>query len=134
MAVVGGRRDLHRLIAVGRRHETLLAAACYLALILALLWSSIIGGKVLSPGDVAFFQQPFVSERPASLVRASNPDLTDPVWQFFPDQWRTRQALEHGALPLWNNNVGAGRPLLASQQHAPLFPPEGKEGKTKTIA
>ncbi len=123
MAPSRGRHDLQRLIDSGRRHQTLLAVAGYVLLILALLGPSLVGGKVLSSGDVAYFQEPFYTERPATLLQSSNPYLTDPVWQFVPDQWRTRQALEQGALPLWNANVGAGRPLLASQQHAPLFPP-----------
>ncbi len=111
-----------RLVGWGQRHDTLLAIGFYAILILVLLWSSLVGGKVLSAGDQVLFQPTFAQERPASLVHPSNADLADPVQEFGPDLWRMRQSLEHGSLPLWNPNVGAGRPLLASQQQAPLFP------------
>src|SRR4051794_18923520 len=94
----------------------------FLALLLAMFWPSLLGGKVLSAGDRTWFQPPFSTQRPSTLVRPSNKDLPDPVEVFEPDFLRARKALADGAAPLWNASVGAGRPLLASQQFAPLFP------------
>ena len=77
---------------------------------------------MLSAADVVWFQPPFFVDRPADLVRPSNNALADPVEVFGPDLWHTREALYDGSLGAWNADVGAGRPLLASQQHAPFFP------------
>lgn len=99
-----------------------LAGAFFVALIFTMYAPSLVGGKVLSAGDHIFFQPPFLSERPAGLTRPSNKDLVDPVEVFHPDLWRTRESLADGGFGLWNPNVGAGRPLLASQQFSPLFP------------
>ena len=105
-----------------RRHTTVAVCLFFLALVLAMFWPSLVGGKVLSAGDRTWFQSPFISQKPSSLVRPSNKDLADPVEVFHPDTWRARQALADGSAALWNPNVGAGRPLLASQQFSPLFP------------
>ena len=35
---------------------------------------------------------------------------------------KVRGTLRSGDLPLWNPNIEAGRPLLASQQLAPFYP------------
>jgi hypothetical protein len=94
----------------------------FAGLVLAMLAPSLVGGRILSAGDRTWFQPPFSAERPAGLVRPSNKDLPDPVEVFLPDLWRTREALHSGVAPLWTASVGGGRPLLASQQHAPLFP------------
>jgi hypothetical protein len=102
--------------------RTALVGAFFVALVLGLFGPSLVGGKVLSAADVVWFQPPFFVDRPADLVRPSNNALADPVEVFGPDLWHTREALHGGSSALWNPNAGAGRPLLASQQHAPLFP------------
>ena len=95
-----------------------------MAMILALFWSALISGDVLSNGDVIFLIGPWSSEKPSSLVRVSNPGIDDQTYEFVPDMLVTRRALADGQAALWNPYQGAGRPLLASVQHAPLFPPE----------
>ncbi len=97
-------------------------SAALVALVLILLGQSLIGGKIFSSGDNLFEWPPFRAEQPAGWTRPSNPDLTDPVLGFMPDLLQTRADLSKGIAPLWNPYAAAGRPLLASQVHAPLFP------------
>ena len=94
------------------------------ALVVALLWPSLIGGNVLSNGDVIFGVAPWSAQKPAGFTHPSNPGIDDQTYEFDPDLIVTRRALAHGQLGLWNPYQGAGRPLLASVQHAPLFPPQ----------
>ena len=96
--------------------------AVFVAMILILLGPSLLGGKILSSGDTALFQGPFSGEKPASLTRPGNTELDDPMLVFQPDLIVFRRALEDGQLGLWNPDQQGGRPLLASQQTAPLFP------------
>ncbi|MGB0095965.1 MAG: hypothetical protein WBP81_25935, partial [Solirubrobacteraceae bacterium] len=93
-----------------------------LVLIVVTLSSSLIGGKVFTSGDSIYLWPPFSAQRPAHWVRPSNTILTDPLLGFNPDLLQTRADLESGVAPLWNPSIGAGRPLLASQVHAPAFP------------
>src|SRR5688500_16313297 len=98
------------------------AAAFFVVLVLVLFSPSLLGGKVLSAGDLIWFQPPLSNDRPATVVRPSNGALPDPALVFHPDLWRAREAVRSGSAPLWNANIGAGRPLLASEQFAPVFP------------
>ncbi len=112
-SVRGGRRETLAVLAI---------LAVFAALALALLSPSLLGGKILSSGDAVFFQGPFYGEKPATLLRPANSELDDPVLVFQPDLLVIRRDLEQGGLGLWNPYQAAGRPLLASQQTAPLFP------------
>jgi hypothetical protein len=100
----------------------LIPLGVFVAIILLLLSPSLLGGKILSSGDVVFFQGPFNGEKPASLTAEGNSELFDPVLVFQPDLITIRRALEGGELGLWTPYQTAGRPLWASQQTAPLFP------------
>src|SRR3712207_3425476 len=40
------------------------ATALFALLTLALLWGSLVGGRILTPGDVVYFTPPFAAERP----------------------------------------------------------------------
>lgn len=105
-----------------RSHGAALAGAVLVVMVAATLSASLIGGKVFSSGDNLLFWVPFTAEKPAGLVQPSNYQLTDPVEGFIPDLLQIRSDLSHGVLPLWNPAAGGGRPLLASQVDAPLFP------------
>jgi hypothetical protein len=82
--------------------------------------SSVIGGKVLSPGDAVQAAAPFAAHRAPSL-RVSNFALDDLSYLFEPHLYVARQAVRDGRLPLWNSSVGTGRPL-GGEQGGPLFP------------
>lgn len=91
-----------------------------LLLALALFAPSVVGGKVLSSSDHRFSFPPFPP--PQGQERPSNYQMSDQVWVFQPDQLEVREALRSGRLPTWTSKLSAGRPLLAAQQSAPLFP------------
>lgn len=88
----------------------------------AFLSPAILGSKVMTGTDLLLFQSPLSSERPADLVAPSNPLLYDATYVFHPDQLFARTQLRAGRLPIWNPFASAGRPLLAAQQSAPLYP------------
>jgi Bacterial membrane protein YfhO len=97
-------------------------AAVLVALVLTTLSSSLVGGKILSSGDVIFVFPPFSAQRPPGWVRPTNPLLSDVPFAYHPLLLQTRRDLANGILPLWNPYEGSGVPLLAWPQGAPLFP------------
>ena len=90
--------------------------------VLWLLGPSLIGARVLSANDMFYTGAPFAGTASAKVSRPSNPYLTDPVYVFHPQMQKAREAVRDGRLPLWDPNIGAGRPLLAAQLSAPLYP------------
>jgi hypothetical protein len=104
-----------------KRHGPL-AGAVLVAVVLLIMSASLFGGKVFSSGDNLFLWAPFSAHPPAGWVQPSNFLLTDPVQGFIPNMLQARADLSHGVLPLWNPDVGGGRPLFASQVDALLFP------------
>jgi len=96
--------------------------AVLIALVVVTLSSSLLGGRIFTSGDNIFVFPPFSAEHPPDWVRPSNSLLGDPLLGFNPDLIQIRSDLRKGVLPLWNPYAAAGRPLLGSQQSAPLFP------------
>ena len=78
--------------------------------------------KVLGAEDVLTQQTPFAEAHIASPPRVSNQDLSDTIYQMHPDMLFARDALRHWQLPVWSPWLGSGEPLLATEQHAILFP------------
>jgi hypothetical protein len=97
-------------------------AVCVLLLAAAALFhEQVFFDKVLSSNDIPLLHAPF--SRDALLgERPDNPLLGDAAYVFHPDLLAVRESLRGFDLPLWMSEVGAGRPLLASQQSAPLYP------------
>ncbi|MGI8802052.1 MAG: hypothetical protein ACR2KV_07740 [Solirubrobacteraceae bacterium] len=98
---------------------------CFALVGLAAVWllsDAILGGRILAPGDLTLFAvTPFPTVRPPGLLRAGNPSLTDVVFVIEPYLLHARDAIRGGMLPIWDPNVGTGRPLGA-QAAAQLFP------------
>src|SRR5829696_8897490 len=94
-------------------------AALLFALAVVLLAPATLGGKVLSASDLALASAPFSAGGPAG----ENPLQFDSGFVFEPDALQVHEALRAGRLPVWTPWLSAGRPLLAAQQSAPLFPP-----------
>jgi hypothetical protein len=97
-------------------------AAVLVVLVLTTLSSSLLGGKIFASEDVMFLFPPFSAERPPDWVRPTNILLSDVPFAYHPLMLQTRADLSRGILPLWNPYEGAGVPLLAWPQGAPLFP------------
>jgi hypothetical protein len=107
----------------GVRTALLLPAAVFCLLAVGLLWPALPGGgEVLGGDDQLLFLPPFDSVRPADVLRPSNSFEFDSTYVFHPDQLFARELIRQGELPTWNNLTGAGQPLLAQQQTAPLYP------------
>src|SRR3954467_15019459 len=88
-----------------RTHAVRAAPAARLfALAILLFAPATLGGKVLSAAG------------------PQNPLQFDAANVFEPDGLQVRAALRDGRLPTWSPWMSAGRPLLAAQQSAPLFP------------
>jgi hypothetical protein len=102
-------------MAVMRRHLGPLALFALLAVVMV---------APALRGDVLSSFVPLAPSDPASAQPAPerNALLHDPQHVFVPDFLEARRQLRAGKLPLWTSGVGAGRPLLASQQFAPFFP------------
>jgi hypothetical protein len=98
-----------------------LAGVAAVALLGCWLFSdSLFTGKVLAGDDLIRFTEPF---HPADGERRpANPYMYDAAWVFHPDMLVARAQLRRVELPIWNPYQGAGQPLLASQQTAPLYP------------
>ncbi len=96
-----------------------------LVLLLGGLWlfsSALFGGKVLAGDDLLLFTPPMSEVRPAGLVHPSNELNYDSAYVFHPDLIAARRAIRNWDLPDWTDDIGAGRPMLAAQQAAPLYP------------
>ncbi len=91
-----------------------------LILAVILFFPATLGGKVLSASDIPLFSAPHTS--PKGESGPMNGLQSDSANQFEPDGLLVRQALRDGRLPVWSSSISAGRPLLAEQQSAPLFP------------
>src|SRR4051812_32228850 len=104
------------------RAQAAVAAVIYLALAVCVISPSLLTGKVMSPNDLVYFTDPFAAEKPAGLTRPSNPAVKDATAFIIPDLYAARQQIRAGHLPLWNPSIAGGRPLLGSQQSAPLYP------------
>ena len=86
-----------------------------------LIAPALFAGKVLSATDVLAARDPSFTA-PRSDARATNPLRFDALYVFGPDLREARRQIRAGTLPAWMTGVGAGRPLLAAQQHAVFFP------------
>lgn len=108
---------------MGRFAAPFAALAAAGAAVLVLFGPALVGSRVLGSDDVVLFAPPFTSSSSAHLEqRPSNAALNDAVYVFRPEMRLVRAAVRDGRLPTWNAASGGGRPLLAFQQVAPLYP------------
>lgn len=98
----------------------LVPAGIAFLLAVVLLAPATVGGKILSAGDMQLSLAPLLTV-PAGTAPQNGLQF-DSAFVFEPDALFVRDALRQGRLPLWSDALSAGRPLLAAQQSAPLFP------------
>jgi membrane protein YfhO len=104
-----------------RRHPAAAAALIYAVLSLLLYAPALRPGHTLSAADYLWTAAPWSAERPSDVrVFGSNYELIDSAVQFQPWFEYTRERFFDP--PLWNPNIGAGRPYLANAQSAILSP------------
>jgi len=111
------RRAVHDLSAAALRFAP---AIVPFVLAVVLFAPATLGGRVLSASDLPLFSAPFLGQPPG--VERENVLQFDSAYVFEPDGLLVREALREGRLPIWAPALSAGRPLLAAQQSAPLFP------------
>jgi hypothetical protein len=100
-----------------------LALALGLAITIALFyWRPILRGEALVPTDLLFIYAAFQKAAPEGFIGPSNPQITDPVFKFYPWQVVARETLEERQFPLWNPYQFSGTPLLANGESAFLYP------------
>jgi len=89
-------------------------AAVFALLLFVLLWPVLAGGKVLLPlGNLVGFPPWRGMAAPEPPTHAIQGDL---VHQITPWQAEVRRALADGRWPLWNEDAGAGMPLMGDPQ------------------
>jgi len=95
-------------------------AVVFALLLAVLLWPVLVGGKVLLPlGNLVGFPPWRGLPAPEPHTHAIQGDL---VHQITPWQAEVRRALADGRWPLWNEDAGAGMPLMGDPQ-AQAFQP-----------
>jgi hypothetical protein len=104
-----------------RRHPVAAAALVYAVLSVLLYAPALLPGHTLSASDYLWTAAPWAAERPSDIRPfGSNYELVDSAVQFQPWLEYTRERLPD--VPLWNPQIGGGRPFLANAQSAILSP------------
>jgi len=98
----------------------ILVAAAGLAALFVIWLPVLIGQKVLLGGDVLYEYLPWSAE--PSAHSAANPLMSDPVVQGLVWQTVVARDLALGELPLWNQDIAAGTPVLANDQPGVFSP------------
>jgi hypothetical protein len=99
-----------------------LAALLLVLLVLAEQGQLLSAERVLLPTDLIFSLPMFQSAAPAGFNHPSNALLSDVVFAFYPWAVVTRETLQQGYFPFWNQYVFAGSPHFANFQSAVLYP------------
>jgi hypothetical protein len=98
-----------------RLRPTLVAAALYAVLALALFSPGLVPGRTLSGSDYLWTATPWTAERPADVpLLGSNREVFDSATQFQPALLWIRRSLPD--IPLWDPGTLSGRPLLGDPQ------------------
>ncbi|WP_448545979.1 YfhO family protein [Roseiflexus sp.] len=115
-------RLFERRVATSPRAQHLLVAVGLALIIVLFYWHPIFKGKALVPTDLLFIYSAFRKAAPEGFTGPSNPEITDPVFKFYPWQIVMREALSERQFPLWNPYQFCGTPLLANGESAILYP------------
>lgn len=96
-------------------------------LLVAAFFVDAFAGKVLSQADILFAWSPWADSAPAGAVasngqRPGNPMLGDVPTFVYPSLRFTRDSLRALRFPIWNPDMYAGQPFLASYQTGLLSP------------
>jgi Bacterial membrane protein YfhO len=117
-----GRRRLAHARDLAEHRPTLGAALLLGLLVLAYLWSALIGGELLSPVALMYRAPPWTHLAPSDLSSYLNPLLVDVPMSHYPWNAFARSALRDGTLPLWSQHAFAGVPFLANPQTVVFSP------------
>ncbi|MFQ5409015.1 MAG: oligosaccharide flippase family protein, partial [Anaerolineales bacterium] len=111
---------------VRNRFDLLIAPAIFLFWPLLLLAPVTLGGRTLLPADNLIGFEPWTSVADDyGLVRPYAPHnelLSDLILENYVWKQFVNSAIDAGEVPLWNPNIFAGAPFLATGQHSALYP------------
>ncbi|MGD8587161.1 MAG: hypothetical protein PVJ75_17555, partial [Chloroflexota bacterium] len=112
---------------MSRRFRTyavdVLIAAGLLILPLLLFGNVTLGARTMIPADNLFQWQPWASAADAKdIPYPHNALLSDLILENYPWKRFIDQNLSAGEIPLWNPNILAGTPFLATGQHSAYYP------------
>jgi hypothetical protein len=93
-----------------------------LALPVAILWHSLLGGSATTDSDAVFQWLPWSAAPALGAALPHDPLLFDEAQQVSPWLLFTRQQFLAGRLPLWDSWVAGGTPFLAAGQTAVFYP------------
>ncbi|MBL8841532.1 MAG: hypothetical protein JNL90_08385 [Planctomycetes bacterium] len=106
--------------------ERLHALGAALLLAALLFAPALFGGKLFVPLHTLPLL-PWRSDAPAdevaALREAGNPELSDKLWLFHPDNAEVAASWRRGELPTWNRTIVGGVPLLGQALYGALYPP-----------
>ncbi|MFZ0544661.1 MAG: hypothetical protein WAM60_04455, partial [Candidatus Promineifilaceae bacterium] len=107
-----------------RKHTSdFLIAAGFLILPLLLFANVTIGGRTMIPADNLYQWQPWADQSAAfGAETPHNGLLSDMVLENYAWKQFIRQSVENREIPLWNSNLFAGTPFLATGQHSAYYP------------
>ncbi|MEM7116556.1 MAG: flippase [Chloroflexota bacterium] len=115
---------------LNRYTTDLLIVASFLILPLLLFWSVTLGSKTMLPADNLFQWEPWTAvsaefdlfTAPDGSPVPQNPLISDLIIQNYAWKQFINDSLADGQIPLWNPNLFAGVPFLATGQHGALYP------------
>jgi len=108
---------------LNRFRRDLLAALLLAVLPLAIYWSVTVGDRTMVPADNLFQWEPWASEAASFDVEVpQNGLLSDLVIESYVWKQFITESLQNGEIPLWNPNLFAGTPFLATGQHSAYYP------------
>jgi len=116
------KRILSGLWSQLRQRPALSACLIYVLLLVVFFWPVFLEGKILLSADMLFTCPPWKAHAPPGWERPYNLATGDQVTCFY--QWRlaAREMVRSGDLPLWNQYIFCGYPLLANYQTAVFHP------------
>ncbi|UCG24706.1 MAG: oligosaccharide flippase family protein, partial [Chloroflexota bacterium] len=101
----------------------LLIAAGFLLLPLLLFGNVTFGRQTMLPADNLFQWQPWsASAEELAIPFPHNGLLSDLILENYPWKQFIAQSISAGEIPLWNPNIFAGTPFLATGQHSAYYP------------
>ncbi len=103
--------------------KDILIAVGFLILPLLLYGAVSIGGQTMLPVDNLYQWQPWANQAAElDLEVPQNGLISDLILENYPWKQFTRDSIRDGEIPLWNPNIFAGTPFLATGQNSAYYP------------
>lgn len=100
--------------------RSVLATVLPVWLIILLFCYPVFLGKIPLNADLLLTTHPWLASNPNPILQ--NPEMDDPILQYYPFAAHAAAALRAGILPLWNPDIFCGMPQLGDTHSLPLDP------------